>query len=134
MKATTTELNSSHVPMLSQPEGSPRSPASSLDKPPQGAPTGSERHLARRSVSPFQPFRVRGIKVLTATRNEDQVMYSRVFGIHGMISAFVAIALFAITAIVFDRAYLFSAPVGVVQVEQPTPIVALDEVAVIAKH
>ncbi len=51
-----------------------------------------------------------------------------------MIGAFVALALFAITALVFDRAHLFSAPDGVVQVEQPTPIVALDEVAVIAKH
>ena len=59
-------------------------------------------------------------------------MYSRKFGVHGMISAFVAVALFAITALVLDRAYLFSAPNGIVEVEQPTLIQALDEVTVIA--
>ena len=57
-------------------------------------------------------------------------MYSRTFGIHGMISAVVAVAILGISALVLDRAYLFSAPGGVVQVDQPTPIEALDEVVV----
>lgn len=59
-------------------------------------------------------------------------MYSRKFGIHGMISAFVAVAILGITALVLDRAYLFSAPVGVVEVEQLTPVEALDEIIVFA--
>ena len=60
-------------------------------------------------------------------------MYSRKFGIHGMISALVAVSILGITALVLDRAYLFSAPAGVVEVEQPTPVQALDEIVVIAK-
>ncbi len=61
-------------------------------------------------------------------------MYSRKFGIHGMISALVAVSIIGITALVLDRAYLFSAPRGVVEVEQPTLIQALDEVTVIASR
>ncbi|MEX0733540.1 MAG: hypothetical protein WD944_12600 [Steroidobacteraceae bacterium] len=61
-------------------------------------------------------------------------MYSRKFGIHGMISAFVAFAILGISALVFDRAYLFSAPDGVVEVDQPTPIEALDEIVVSSKQ
>ncbi len=61
-------------------------------------------------------------------------MYSRKFGIHGMISAFVAVAILGISALVLDRAYLFSAPGGVVVVGQLTPLVALDEIVVIARH
>ena len=57
-------------------------------------------------------------------------MYSRKFGIHGMISAFVAVAILGISALVLDRGYLFSAPSGVIEVDQPTPIDALDEVVV----
>ena len=61
-------------------------------------------------------------------------MYSRKFGIHGMISAFVSIAILGITALVLDRAYLFSAPVGVVHVERPSPVQALDEIVVRVKR
>ena len=61
-------------------------------------------------------------------------MYSRKFGIHGMISAFVAVAIFGISALVLDRAYLFSAPVGIVEVEQLSTVVALEEIIVIARH
>lgn len=59
-------------------------------------------------------------------------MYSRKFGIHGMISAFVAVAILGIGALVLDRAYLLAAPDGVVDVGQLTPIEALDEIVVIA--
>ena len=59
-------------------------------------------------------------------------MYSRKFGIHGMISALVAVAILGITALVLDREYLFSAPPGVVKVDQPTSVVALDEVTVLS--
>ena len=51
-----------------------------------------------------------------------------------MISAFVAIAILGTCALVFDRAYLFSAPGGVVTVEQPTPIETLDEIVVSSKQ
>ena len=61
-------------------------------------------------------------------------MYSRKFGIHGMISAFVAVAFLAITALVLDRAYLFSAPAGIVEVDQLTPVEALDEIVVVVKR
>jgi hypothetical protein len=74
----------------------------------------------------------RRIKVRVATRKEDLLMYSRKFGIHGMMSAVIALAILGISALVLDRGYLFSAPAGVVQVDQPTPIEALDEVDVIA--
>ena len=57
-------------------------------------------------------------------------MYSRKFGIHGMISAFVAISILGITALVLDRAYLFSAPAGTVEIDQLTPVAALDEIVV----
>ena len=59
-------------------------------------------------------------------------MYSRKFGIHGMISAFVAVAIFAFSALVLDRAYLFSAPAGVVEIDPLSPVEALDEIIVIA--
>jgi hypothetical protein len=61
-------------------------------------------------------------------------MYSRKFGIHGMISAFVAVAIFAVSALVLDRAYLFSAPPGVVEIDALTPIEALGEIIVIANR
>lgn len=61
-------------------------------------------------------------------------MYSRKFGIHGMISAFVAVAILGITALVLDRAYLLSAPVGIVEVDELTPIEGLDEIIVIGKR
>ena len=61
-------------------------------------------------------------------------MYSRKFGVHGMISAFVAVAVFGIAALVLDRAHLFSAPAGIVEVETPTPVEALDEITVIARQ
>ena len=57
-------------------------------------------------------------------------MYSRMLGAHGTIGAVVAVAILAISAFVLDRGYLFSAPVGVVEVAQPTPVAALDEVVV----
>ena len=47
-------------------------------------------------------------------------MYSRKFGIHGMISAFVAVAIFAVSALVLDRAHLLSAPAGVVEIDALT--------------
>jgi hypothetical protein len=74
----------------------------------------------------------RRIKVITATRNEDRLMYSRKFGVHGMISALVAVAILGICALVMDRGYLFSAPPGVVKVEKLTTVEQLDEVDVIA--
>ena len=61
-------------------------------------------------------------------------MYSRMFGIHGMISAIVAFAILGIAALVMDHGYLFSAPGGIVQVEQPTPVEALDEITVVARQ
>jgi hypothetical protein len=59
-------------------------------------------------------------------------MYSRKFGIHGMISALVAFAILGITALVMDREYLFAAPGGVVEVGPITPVTTLDEIVVIA--
>jgi len=59
-------------------------------------------------------------------------MYSRKFGIHGMISAFAAVAIIGISALVLDRGYLFSAPGGVVEVAAPTLVEALDEITVTA--
>ena len=61
-------------------------------------------------------------------------MYSRKFGVHGMISAFVAVAFLGITALVLDRAYLFSAPAGIVEVDQLTPVETLDEIVVVIKR
>jgi len=61
-------------------------------------------------------------------------MYSRMLGVHGMISAFVAFAILGVGALVLDRGYLFSAPDGIVVVEKLTPVVALDEIVVIARH
>jgi len=55
-------------------------------------------------------------------------MYSRKLGIHGMISAFVAVAILGFSALVLDRGYLFSAPSGIVEVDQPTTVEALDEI------
>ena len=61
-------------------------------------------------------------------------MYSRKFGIHGAISAIVAVTFLGVTALVLDRAHLFSAPAGVVEVGQLTPIEILDEIVVIASR
>jgi hypothetical protein len=61
---------------------------------------------------------------------EGRLMYSRMFGAHGTIGVVVAVAILAISALVLDRGYLFAAPVGVIEVAQPTPVVALDEVVV----
>ncbi len=61
-------------------------------------------------------------------------MYSRKLGIHGMISAFVAVAIISISALVLDRAYLFSAPGGVVEVAPLSPVEALDEIVITAKQ
>lgn len=61
-------------------------------------------------------------------------MYSQRFGIHGVISAFFALAILGIAVLVFDRGYLFAAPAGVVQVDQPAPIEQLGEVSVVAKQ
>jgi hypothetical protein len=61
-------------------------------------------------------------------------MYSRKFGIHGMMSAVIALTILGISAVVLDRGYLFSAPAGVVKVGQPTPVETLDEIDVIAKR
>jgi hypothetical protein len=57
-------------------------------------------------------------------------MYSRIFGIHGTIGAAVAIAILGMAVLVLDRGHLFLAPGGVVEVEQLTPVTALDEVVV----
>jgi hypothetical protein len=51
-----------------------------------------------------------------------------------MISAFFAFAIIGIAALVLDRGYLVAAPPGVVHVDQPAPIEALDEVRVVAKQ
>lgn len=72
----------------------------------------------------------RGIKVINGDMEEGPLMYSRIFGIHGTIGALVAVAILAISAFVLDRAYLFSAPGGVIEVDQPTPVTALDEIVV----
>ncbi len=60
-------------------------------------------------------------------------MYSRKFGIHGMISAFVAFAIIGISALVLDRGYLFSAPPGVVKIEKLSTVEPLEEVDVVAQ-
>jgi hypothetical protein len=49
-----------------------------------------------------------------------------------MISAFVAFAILGVSALVMDRGYLFAAPGGVVEIDQPTTVEALDEVIVTA--
>lgn len=61
-------------------------------------------------------------------------MYSRKFGIHGLISAAIAFAILAIGALVFDRGYLFSAPAGVIEIARLTPVQQLDPVTVTAEH
>ena len=58
-------------------------------------------------------------------------MYSRKFGVHGMISAVIAFAILGIAALVLDNGYLASAPAGVVEVAQPEPVLALDEITVV---
>ncbi len=50
-----------------------------------------------------------------------------------MISAVVAVAILGISALVLNHAYLFSAPSGVVEVDQLTPVEALDEIVVTVK-
>jgi hypothetical protein len=71
-----------------------------------------------------------GIKVINGDTEEGRLMYSRIFGVHGTIGALVAVAILGISALVLDRAYLFSAPGGIVEVDQPTLVTALDEVVV----
>ena len=63
-------------------------------------------------------------------------MYSRTFGIHGTISAVVAVAILGLSALVLDRAYLISAPAGIVEVGKLSPVeaVALDEIVVSGKR
>lgn len=63
-------------------------------------------------------------------------MYSRMLGVHGTIGAVVAVAIMGLSALVLDRAYLFSAPAGSVEVGELTPIRALtlDEVVVRGKR
>lgn len=61
-------------------------------------------------------------------------MYSRIFGIHGTISAVVAVAILGLTALVLDRAYLFSAPAGVVEVGELSPVEALAKIIVSANR
>ncbi len=61
-------------------------------------------------------------------------MYSRKFGVHGMIGAFVAVAIIGLSALILDRGYLFSAPAGVVQVGTPAPVASLDEITVTASR
>ncbi|HEY8264932.1 MAG TPA: hypothetical protein VIG03_00055 [Steroidobacteraceae bacterium] len=51
-----------------------------------------------------------------------------------MISAFIAFAILGISALVLDQEYLFSAPVGVVEVGRATPIQTLDEIIVTASR
>ena len=57
-------------------------------------------------------------------------MYSRMFGAHGTIGAVVAFAILAISALVLDRGYLFSAPGGVIEIKQLSPVTPMDEVVV----
>lgn len=59
-------------------------------------------------------------------------MYSRKFGIHGMISAIVAFAILGICMLVVDYGHPFTAPVGVVEIGPITPVTTLDEIVVIA--
>jgi hypothetical protein len=63
-------------------------------------------------------------------------MYSRTFGIHGTISAVVAVAILGLSFLVLDRAHLDSAPLGSVEVGELTPlkVLALDEVVVRGKR
>jgi hypothetical protein len=60
-------------------------------------------------------------------------MYSRKFGVHGLISAAVAFAILGIAVLVLDRGFLFAAPAGVVEVDQPAPVEQLGEVSVVAQ-
>ncbi len=63
-------------------------------------------------------------------------MYSRAFGIHGTISAVVAVAILGVSGLVLDRAYLFSAPAGIVEVGELMPVraLALDAIVVTGKR
>ncbi len=61
-------------------------------------------------------------------------MYSRKFGIHGMMSAVFALAILGISAVVVDRGYPYSAPVAVIKVGHPTPVESLDEIIVTASR
>jgi hypothetical protein len=56
------------------------------------------------------------------------------FGVHGTIGAVAAVAILAISALVLDRGYLFSAPSGVIEIKQLTPVTVLDEVVVAANR
>lgn len=61
-------------------------------------------------------------------------MYSRKFGIHGTISALVAVSILGFCALVLDRAYLYSAPAGIVEIGELAPTLKLDEVVVRGKR
>jgi hypothetical protein len=63
-------------------------------------------------------------------------MYSRAFGIHGTISAVVAVAILGLSGLVLDRAHLFSAPAGIVEIGELTPVkaLALEAIVVTAKR
>jgi hypothetical protein len=62
------------------------------------------------------------------------------YGIHRNIAAVLAAAIVAVSGLVFDRAYLASAPEGIVEIGQLTPVeapvlmAALPEVVVIGKR
>ena len=57
-------------------------------------------------------------------------MYSRsTFGIHGAISTVLAAFIVAANALALDRAHLTSAPAGVVEVGELTPLDALPRIA-----
>ena len=51
-----------------------------------------------------------------------------------MMSAVIALAILGISAVVVDRGYPYSAPVGVIKVGHPTPIESLDEIIVTASR
>lgn len=63
-------------------------------------------------------------------------MYSRTFGLHGTISAVVAVAILVVSGFVLDRVHLMSAPAGIVEIGELAPfdarphVATLDEVIV----
>jgi hypothetical protein len=57
-------------------------------------------------------------------------MYSRKFGIHGMISAITAFAILGISVLVLDQGYVSAAPAGIVEVGRLSPVQTLDEIVV----
>ena len=51
-------------------------------------------------------------------------MYSRMLGIHGTVSAALAVAIIGLSAVVLDRAYLISAPAGTIEIGEISPVEA----------